>query len=73
MKYKVTISADSLDPNPTVQIFDTFSEADDFVNESVENFVQWRVDHSPYPISEKELSDMHEEEMLLVTVEPLED
>ena len=73
MKYKVTIHADSLDPNPTVRTFDSFYEADDFVHESVDHAVQWRVDHSPYSISEKELSDMREEELSLVRVEQLED
>jgi len=71
-KYKVTIAADSLDPNPSVQSFDSFYEADDFVQAFIDNAVQWRVDHSPYFVSEKELSDMREEELSLVKVE-LED
>ena len=72
MRYKVTIHADTLDPNPSVQSFDTFDEADDFVHAFIDNAVQWRVDHSPYSISEKELSDMREEELSLVRVEQLE-
>jgi len=72
-KYKVTISADSLDPNPTVRTFDSFDEAHDFVHESVDHAVQWRVDHSPYSVSEKEFSDMCEEELSLVRMEQLED
>ena len=73
MKYKVTIHADNLDPNPSVRSFDTFDETHDFVHAFIDNAVQWRVDHSPYSVSEKERSDMHEEELSLVKMEQLED
>jgi hypothetical protein len=70
--YKVTIAVDSLDPNPTVKVFDDFDEASDFIYESVEQSVQWRVDHSPYSISEEELEEIYEEEFQLCMLEKLE-
>lgn len=72
MMYKVTIAVDSLDPNPTVKVFDDFDEASDFIHESVEQSVQWRVDHSPYSISEEELEEIYEEEFQLCVLEKLE-
>lgn len=69
--YKVTIAADSLDPNPTVKVFDLFDEASDYIHESVEQSVQWRVDHSPYTITEEELEMMYEEEFQLCLLEEI--
>lgn len=65
-KYTVIIHADSLDPDPDFKTFDSFDEAQDFAYDWVAGAVQWRVDHSPYSISEEELENMHEEEWALV-------
>jgi hypothetical protein len=69
--YKVTIAVDSLDPNPTVKVFDLFDEASDYIHESVEQSVQWRVDHSPYTITEEEREMMYEEEFQLCLLEEI--
>ena len=71
MAYRVTIAVDSLDPNPAVYEFDTGDEATDFLYTSVNDSVQWRVDHSPYSISEEERESMVEEEMMLVRLEKI--
>lgn len=65
MGYKVSVSIDYMDPNPDDHYFDTFDEAQDFVHESVEEIVQWRVDHSPTMVSEKERNEFFEEEFQL--------
>ena len=58
--YKVTHAVDSLDPNPTIKIFDCSYEAEDWIHEQVENAVDWQVEHSPYSISEDELEELRE-------------
>jgi len=65
-KHTVIIHADSLDPNPSFETFDSFDEAQDYAGDWVTAAVQWRVDHSPYTISEEELDQMYEEEWALV-------
>ena len=68
MSYKVTVAVDSLDPSPEEYFFDTFDEAQDFVYETAERTVMWRVEHSPHMVSEKERNEMWEEEMQLITL-----
>lgn len=65
-KYTVTIHVASLDPDPYFKTFDSFDEAQDHASDWVTASVQWRVDHSPYSISEEELDQMYEEEWALV-------
>lgn len=69
MGYKVTVSVDYLDPNPSEHFFDTGDEASDFLYNHVNECVQYRVEHSPYSISEEELNSITEEEMQLVRIE----
>ena len=69
MAYKVTQAVDYLDPNPVVTIFEEEWEALDFMHECIEGAVQYRVDHSPYSITEKELEEMHEQECTLIRIE----
>ena len=65
-KCTVIIAADSLDSKPEIKTFDFLYEAQDYASERVSQSVQWRVDHSPYTISEEELDEMYEEEWALV-------
>ena len=71
MVYKVTVSIDSLDPNPDKYYFGTGDEATEFIYDTVSASVQYRVDHSPYTISEEELENIREEEMALVRLEKM--
>jgi len=67
--YKVTYACDSLDPNPTIKTFDCFNEMEDWINEEVEERVQFQVDHSSYSIDEKERESIEELERALVRIE----
>jgi len=66
--YKLAVYADTLDTNPTVTTYDTEWEALDAASDAIDHAVQWRVDHSPYTISEDELEAMRVEESMLVKV-----
>ena len=69
MTYKITQAVDYLDPNPVVTLFEEEWEALDFMHECINGVVQYRVDHSQYSISEKELEEMHEQELELIRIE----
>jgi len=71
--YIVTYAIDSLDPNPIVQTFDEFWEAEDFLHEEVELRVSWIVEHSAYSITESELDDIREIEYSLAKLEKVEE
>jgi len=71
MKYRVTIAADSLDPNPEVTEFEDFYEAEDFIHDSVNQSVQWLMSHSPYIIEEEEYEELLEQEMALTRLEEI--
>ena len=68
MKHAVSIYVDTLDQNPTITTYDTEWEALEAANDAIDHAVQWRVDHSPYSISEDELDAIREEESLLVKI-----
>ena len=67
--WKVTYAIDSLDTNPTIKYFDSYDEAENWLQEEVLHRVQWTVEHSPYSISEEELSQIEELEYSLVKFE----
>ena len=69
MTITVTYAIDTLDPNPAVELFDTMSEAHDWIAEEMESRIEWQVSHSPYPISDDELDEMRETEFTLVRIE----
>ena len=71
MKYRVTIAADSLDPNPEVTEFEDFYEAEDFIHDSVNQSVQWLMSHTPYIIEEEEYEELLEQEMALTRLEEI--
>jgi hypothetical protein len=58
-----------MDPNPSVELFDTMSEAQDWVADEMQRRIDWTVSHSPYPISDDELDEMRETEFTLVRIE----
>ena len=70
--YKVTYAIDSLDPDPCVEYFGTENSATDWRNEEVERRVDYRVQHSPYSISEQEREHMVEQEMSLTKITKIE-
>jgi hypothetical protein len=69
MTITVTYAIDSLDPNPAVELFDTMSEAQDWIADEMQRRIDWTVSHSPYPIREDELEEMREIELTLVHIE----
>ena len=71
MNFKVTYAIDSLDPNPTVKIFDEEYEALEWLNDEVQRRIDYVVQHSPYTISEKEYLMIEENEYTLVRIEKL--
>jgi len=71
--WKVTYASDNLDPNPTIKIFDLWNELEDWINEEVQDRVQWTVDHSPYSISEEEREQIEELEFSLVNIKNIKE
>lgn len=69
---KVTYNVDYMDPFPVVVFFDTEWEAQDWISEETERRVNYLVEHSPYPVSQKELEHMYEIEFSLVSYEAAE-
>lgn len=67
--YTVTYASDSLDPTPIVERFDEYWEAEEFIHEEVERRVDFLIQHSPYPISDKDRDEMRETEYSLVRLE----
>ena len=68
MTITVTYAIDTMDTNPTVEIFDTMSEAQDWVADEMQRRIDWTVSHSPYPVSDDELDEMRETELTLVRI-----
>ena len=71
MNYKVTYAIDSLDPNPTIKTFDEEYEALEWLENEVQERIDYTVQHSPYTISEKEYQEIEENEYTLVRIEEL--
>ena len=71
MNYKVTYAIDSLDPNPTIKTFDEEYEALEWLENEVQERMDYIVQHSPFSISEKEYQEIEENEYTLVRIEKL--
>ena len=71
--FKVTEFADYLDPNPTVTVFDTRWEADDYLAERIHNRVEFEVQHTPYMVSEKHYNDLVQYESTFFSVKEIEE
>ena len=71
MNYKVTYAIDSLDPNPTIKTFDEEYEALEWLENEVQERIDYTVQHSPFSISEEEYQEIEENEYTLVRIEKL--
>ena len=71
MNYKVTYAIDSLDTKPVIKIFENEHDAEEFLHESVQQRMDFIVQHSQYTISEKEYQEIEENEYTLVRIEKL--
>ena len=69
--FKVTYAIDSMDNNPTIEVFDSLSEAEDWIAEEVESRVSFQVQHSPYRITEEDLEDLYTAEYQLIRIEEM--
>ena len=71
MKYKVTYKIDSLDTNPSIEMFNDQNEMFDYIHEEVQRRINWSVEHSPYSLSDKDRKDMEAVEYSLVRIDEL--
>ena len=69
---KVTEYVDYLDPNPTVKVFDSRWEADEYLSERIYNRVDFEVQHTPYMVSEKDYNDLVQYESTFFNVTEIE-
>jgi len=68
-RYKVSYSIDYLDPKPTVKYFDEWHEMQQWIDEEVQNRIDYTVEHSIYQITEKKLEQIEEYQYSLITAE----
>tara|TARA_A100000171_G_C2008913_1_gene85413 strand:- start:18 stop:233 length:216 start_codon:yes stop_codon:yes gene_type:complete len=71
MNYKVTYAIDSLDPNPTIKIFEHEYEAEEWLHSEVDRRINFTVEHCPYKLSDREIINIEESEYSLVRIEKL--
>lgn len=67
--WKVTYAIDSLDPDPVVMEFEEEYEAIDWLNDETKRRVDYIVEHSPYSVSEKDLTGLFEQEFSLARID----
>ena len=67
--WKVTDAIDSLDPNPVVMEFEEEYEAIDWLNDETKRRVDHIVEHSPYSVSEEDLTGLFEQEFSLARID----
>ena len=68
MNYKVTYAIDSLDTKPVIKTFDEEYEALEWLENEVQERIDYIVQHSPFTISEKEYQEIEENEYTLVRI-----
>ena len=71
MNYKVTYAIDSLDTKPVIKTFDEEYEALEWLENEVQERIDYTVQHSPFSISEEEYQEIEENEYTLVRIEKL--
>nr|BAR21393.1 hypothetical protein [uncultured Mediterranean phage uvMED] len=71
MNYKVTYAIDSLDTKPVIKTFDEEYEALEWIENEVQERIDYTVQHSPFSISEEEYQEIEENEYTLVRIEKL--
>ena len=69
--YKVTYGIDSNDNAPTVEYFETQDRAYEWIVGEAYRRVAFRVEHSPYPISEQKQDQIFNQEMGLAKITQL--
>lgn len=67
--WKVTYAIDSLDPDPVVMEFEEEYEAIDWLNDETKRRVDHIVEHSPYSVSEEDLTGLFEQEFSLARID----
>ena len=67
--WKVTYAIDSLDPDPMVMQFEEEYEAIDWLNDEMQGRIDHIVQHSPYSLTEKDLSELQERESSLARID----
>jgi hypothetical protein len=67
--WKVTYAIDSLDPDPVVMEFEEEYEAIDWLNDETKRRVDHIVQHSPYSVSEEDLTGLFEQEFSLARID----
>ena len=72
MNYKVIYAIDSLDTKPVIKTFDEEYEALEWLENEVQERIDYTVQHSPFSISEEEYRDIEEYEYSLVRLEKVE-
>lgn len=65
----VTVASDSCDPFPDRIAFPSEWEALDWVADEVQRRLDYRVQHSPYPVTDEDLAQWEGEEMTLIQIE----
>ena len=71
MNYKVTYASFPLDEKPVIKTFKQEYEALEWLENEVQERIDYVVQHSPYTISEKEFQEIEENEYQLVRIEKL--
>jgi len=71
MNYKVTYAIDSLDTKPLIKTFESEYEAVEWLENEVQERMDYVVQHSPYTISEEEYQEIEEYEYQLVRIEEI--
>jgi len=67
--WKVTYAIDSLDSDPVVMEFEEEYEAIDWLNDETKRRVDHIVEHSPYSVSEEDLTGLFEQEFSLARID----
>ena len=71
MSYKVIYASFPLDTKPVIKIFKQEYEALEWLENEVQERMDYMIQHSPYTISEEEYQEIEENEYQLVRIEKL--
>ena len=71
MNYKVIYPIDSLDPLPTIKIFETQFEAEEWLHDEVQKRIDFTVQHSDFCLNDREYKAIEEYEYSLVRIEEI--
>ena len=69
MNYKVIYPIDSLDPLPTIKIFETQFEAEEWLHDEVQKRIDFTVQHSDFCLNDKKYKEIEEYEYSLVQIQ----